>query len=248
MDLYPAIFQRKSIRNFTPTPLDENTLKEISEQLNNLKPLYENIQIEFRILSTKDVNQRFMKKAPHYLAAFCEIADGYKTNLGFMMQQMDLFLSANGIGSCWQGIPSVTKEVQKSTDLKFIILIAFGKPEEPLYRSDISEFQRKSYPEISNNTEIPEIIESARLAPSATNNQPWFFTGNRNIIHAYIGKPGILKKIVAGRYPPIDIGIALCHLNIAVLHFNKKTSLVFDKTAKNNPPNNMEYVASLKIT
>ena len=248
MDLYPAIFQRKSIRNFTPTPLDENTLKEISEQLNNLKPLYENKKIDFKILSTKDVNQRMMKKAPHYLAAFCEVTDGYKTNLGFMMQQMDLFMSAKGIGSCWQGIPSVTKEVQKSTDLKFTILIAFGKAREPLYRSDISEFKRKSYSEISSNTEIPKIIEAARLAPSATNNQPWFFTGNRNIIHAYIGKPGLLKKILTGKYPPIDIGIALCHLNIAARHFNKKTSFVFDETAAKNPPNNTEYVASMKIT
>lgn len=248
MDLYPAIFQRKSIRNFIPTPLDEDNLNKITEQLKNLKPLYEDIKIDFKILSTREVNQRMMKKAPHYLAVFSEVKKGYKTNVGFMMQQIDLFLSANGIGSCWQGIPSITKEVQKSTDLKFIILIAFGKAKEILYRSDISGFKRKTYPEISSNTDIPEIIEAARLAPSATNSQPWFFTGDESIIHAYMCKPGLLKKIITGRYPPIDMGIALCHLNIAAEHFEKKTTLVFDESAAKEHPHNSEYVTSLKIT
>lgn len=246
-NLYNAIYRRKSVRNYDSTPLDQETLNEISDQIKILKPLYEDIRTEFKILSSGDVHRRLMKKAPHYIAGFSEIKENYKTNLGFMMQQMDLFLSANGIGTCWQGIPTISKEVKKGTPLKFIILLAFGKAKEPLYRSDISEFKRKTFQEISNNIESRELIEAARIAPSATNSQPWFFTGNKDIIHAYIVQLGVLKRVLAGKYPPIDMGIALCHIQIAAEHFGKKANLIFDKVARNNSPQNMDYVASLKI-
>nr|WP_243687870.1 nitroreductase family protein [Methanobacterium formicicum] len=29
--------------------------------------------------------------------------------MGFLLQQMDLFFSAHGLGSCWQGIPQPKK-------------------------------------------------------------------------------------------------------------------------------------------
>ena len=32
-DLYPAIFKRKSIRKYNPTPLDDDTLQDISKQV-----------------------------------------------------------------------------------------------------------------------------------------------------------------------------------------------------------------------
>jgi nitroreductase len=43
-DPYPIIFKRKSIRDYDLTPLDENTLTEISEYTNILKPLYYDIK------------------------------------------------------------------------------------------------------------------------------------------------------------------------------------------------------------
>ncbi len=114
-DLYSTIFKRKSIRNYDLTPLDENTLTEISNHLKGLDPLYDDIKTELKIISGNDVKRRMMKKAPHYIAVFSEAKEGYLTNVGFMLQQMDLFLSANGIGSCWQGIPKPKKEVLKSS-------------------------------------------------------------------------------------------------------------------------------------
>ena len=37
--VYEAIFKRKSIRDYDPTPLDSNRLEEITESLQTLKPL-----------------------------------------------------------------------------------------------------------------------------------------------------------------------------------------------------------------
>ena len=50
-ELYETIFKRKSIRNYDLTPLDQNTLEEISNHLNGLEPLYDDIKVEFKIIS-----------------------------------------------------------------------------------------------------------------------------------------------------------------------------------------------------
>ncbi|MDD3985984.1 MAG: nitroreductase family protein, partial [Methanobacterium sp.] len=109
-DYYSIIFKRKSIRNYDLTPLDNNKLKEVAGKIKDLIPLYNDIKTDIKIIYTEDVKQRFMKKAPYYLAIFSDTSEGYLTNIGFMIQQMDLFFSLNGIGSCWQGIPIPTKE------------------------------------------------------------------------------------------------------------------------------------------
>src|ERR1700690_3105583 len=124
VDIYDIIFKRKSIRKYDNSPLNESVLNRISEEINNLTPLYEDIKTDIKIISCADVKLRSMKQAPHYLAIFSENKEGHLTNLGFMLQQMDLLFSASGIGSCWQGIPSPKDHVKKSSELKFIILIA----------------------------------------------------------------------------------------------------------------------------
>lgn len=247
MDLYPTIFRRKSVRKYKTNPLNPETINEIESQIKDLKPFHEDIKTDFMILSHEEVNQRMMKKAPHYIAAFSEDKKGYQTNIGYMLQQMDLYLSHKGLGTCWQGIPSITKTVRERTDLKFVILMAFGEADEQLYRSDVSEFKRKSFQEISSNQEATEIIEAARMAPSATNSQPWFFTGDEKVIHAYMAQPGLIKRLFAGKYPPIDMGIAIYHLRLAGEHFGYKLSLVEDEEARKNSPENKEYVISLKL-
>jgi nitroreductase len=246
-DLYQTIFKRKSIRTYDLTPLDENTLNEIKGYLRTLKPLYSDIKTELKILSSDDVKRRMMKKAPHYIAVFSQAKEGYLINVGFMLQQMDLFFSANGLGSCWQGIPKPKPKVLKSTDLEFVILMAFGKSKDPLHRNSSSEFKRKTLQEITDNDGAFELLEAVRLAPSATNRQPWFFTGDESLIHAYNVKPNRIIAILVKKYIPIDMGIAMYHLKLAAEHFGKTTNILFDKSAAKNPPKRYEYVASLEI-
>jgi len=48
-------------------------------------------------------------------------------------------------------------------------------------------------------------LEPARLAPSAVNSQPWYFTHEGDTIHVWCSKKG----------SPLDTGIALAHLYVA---------------------------------
>ncbi len=243
-DLYSTIFQRKSIRKYNLDPLDEDTLKEIRDHLQTLKPLHKDIKIEFKILSPNVVQRRMMRKAPHYIAVFSELKKSYLSNAGFMLQQMDLFFSANGLGSCWQGIPTLKKEGLASSRLKFIILMAFGKPQETLHRTKTSQFKRKSLQEISDIKGADDLLETARLAPSARNAQEWFFTGDKHLIHSYYRKPSPIQGLLIKKYPPMDVGISLYHLKLGAEHFGKETEIIFDDPEDNNL-NEYDYVASL---
>ncbi len=246
-NLYETIFKRKSIREYDLTPLDGHTVAEVMARTSALKPLYDDIKIEMKLLSQKDVKGLLLAKAPHYLAVFSETKDGYLTNAGFMLQQMDLFFSANGIGSCWQGMPKPTKEILNSSKLEFVILMAFGKPKERLHRESVSEFKRKPLGEITDAKGADELLEPARLAPSAVNRQQWFFTGSASTLHAYRAKSSFLTAFMFERMSKISIGIAICHVWIAAKHFGKEVEFIRDKEAQNKPPTGHEYVISTRI-
>jgi nitroreductase len=177
--LYEAIFKRKSIRNYDSAPINQKRLEEISENLHSLKPMLAGIKTEFRIISANEVIRKFRNNAPHYVAAFSEAKDAYKTNVGFMLQQMDLYFSANGLGSCWLGIPQPTKEITESSNLEFIILMSFGNSRETLHRTNVSQFKREPLSKITNIEGADELLEPAGLAPSAVNLQNWYFTGKK---------------------------------------------------------------------
>jgi nitroreductase len=246
-ELYNAIFKRKSIRDYDPTPLDSNRNEDISKNLQSLKPMLNDIKTEFKIITPEQVTRKFNNKAPSFIAAFSEAKDAYKVNVGFMLQQMDLYLSSTGSGSCWLGIPQPTKEVIASSNLEFIILMSFGNSKEKLYRSSVSEFKRQSMSDITDIKGEEELLEPVRLAPSAINLQNWYFTGDKNTIHAYSSKPNFLRNIVGGSYFPVNMGIALCHLQLAAEHLGRKTKFVFDSSRDKNPPKNRTYVATLEM-
>jgi nitroreductase len=246
-NLYETIFKRKSIRDYDLTPLDGRMLAEIMAHTNALKPLFDGIKIEMKLLSPPDVKGLFLAKAPHYLAIFSEPKDGYLTNAGFMLQQMDLFFSANGIGSCWQGMPKPTKEILNKSKLEFVILMAFGRPKEKLHRESVSQFKRKPVGEITDIKGADQLLEPARLAPSAMNRQQWFFTGNASTIHAYRAKSSFITAFMMDRMSKVSMGIAICHVWIAAKHFGKEVEFVNDKEAQKNPPSGCDYVITIKI-
>jgi hypothetical protein len=144
-------------------------------------------------------------------------------------------------------MPKPTKEILNSSKLEFVILLAFGKPKEKLYRESVSEFKRKPLGEITDIQGADELLEPARLAPSAVNRQQWFFTGSAGTIHAYRAKSSILTAFMFERMSKISMGIAICHVWIAAKHSGKEVEFIGDKEAQNNPPSGHDYVITIKI-
>ena len=242
-ELYKAIFHRKSVRKYDVSPLPESAIEEIIRFAGDAKPLDEDIKYEFLCIDPGQVRNLAPVKAPHYLCLYSEKKDGYYMNAGFILQQVDLYLSANGFGSCWLGMGKPAG-INRPNGMEYIIMLAFGKAAEPVHRKDISEFKRSAISEISCVPDADAILEASRLAPSANNTQPWLFIGSAREIMVCRKKFNPIKAAIYGGFNRIDIGIALCHLWLSALDQGKNAR--FD-CRKENAPGGFEFMAKVRI-
>jgi nitroreductase len=254
-ELYDAIFSRKAIRKFDPTPLGDEVVTEIKTFMDNeLVPMNAGIAIQHQIVARKDMRGMLATKAQQYIPVFSEPKEGYAVNVGFTMQQVDLFLSTKGIGSCWQAMPRPGKGLKSAASGEYLIALVIGSPVEPLHRKDRSEFARKTVSQISSippgDAVMDDVLEAARLAPSGTNNQPWFFTGDaeNSVLHAYCRKANALLKRIFHKMNEISMGIALCHAWLALEHEGKTPEFVVDGAARDHPPKGYSYISSLHFS
>lgn len=211
MELKDKIYQRKSARKYTPEPVNEQTLVQILDFCHQAQPLYPDISFKAMVVNREQVRFYLPWKTPQLLAIFSETKPGYLENIGFVFQQVELYLQSIGLGACWLGLGKFRKtELPQVEGMEFVIFIAFGHPEEPAIRTELSQFQRKALVEISDREDSR--LECARLAPSSTNSQPWYFTHEGEIIHAFCCEAGFVRHKLLGSMNRIDMGIALSHL------------------------------------
>lgn len=229
-ELYQAIYKRKSIRKYEEYRLSEKELTEIKDFLNEAKVLDPEIKFEAKIVNSDGVKSLLPIKSPHYLQFFSEKKGDYLLNAGFILQQLDLYLSANNLGSCWFGLAKPKKEIIAESDLEYIITLVFGRPSEATLRDSIEDFDRKPLSEIKEGENHYELLEAARLAPSATNGQPWYFISEEKQIHLYQLEPNFIKKFFYEKMNRIDMGIVLAHLWLAAKEHNN--NFEFEKLEK----------------
>ncbi len=244
-ELYDAIFKRKSVRKYQMTPLTNETLEQLEAYIGTLNKLDEKINVEFDILSSENVKGMFAIKAPHYICIYSEKKEGYLVNAGFLMQQIDLYFSANNLGSCWLGMAKPDKGAPLTRNgLEFIVMLAFGSPAEPVHRTGKEQFKRNSLSEITSINDAEQLLEPVRLAPSATNSQPWFFSGEAKEVIVSRKKLNLLKAQLLGKMNNIDTGIALCHLWLSADQQGKNVTFDF---REGQAPEGYEFMAKVTI-
>ena len=213
MDLKETIYKRQSIRKYDKTPLSEETLSDIREFIDNACVLNHDIEWSYDIVGKDNVKMLQRFKSPHYLLIFSETKSNYLQNIGFIFQQVDLYLQSRGIGSCWIGAGSPKNYENPNPNQEFVILLIFGNPSGELYR-DRSQFKRKIICEISDDRDSKLI--PAQLAPSAANSQTWYFTHNADgSYNLYRNKRKLRLNKKMEVWNQIDMGIALAHMYIA---------------------------------
>ena len=235
MTLEEMMFCRKSCRSYTNVSVDEKlreTIKAFS-----MKPLYPNIKVHWEIVSRNQVHTIFPWAPPQLIAIYSEETEGWLENVGFLFQQMDLYLQSIGLGACWMGIGRMNAKTAPVVEgMRFVILLAFGHPKGDQLRRDETEFKRKTMEQISDRAD-PR-LEPVRLAPSAVNSQPWYFVHEEDVLHAY----RICNEKRLSYMNQIDIGIALAHLYVA----NRETFRFF-KAEECPKLADMEYTGSVAL-
>lgn len=216
------IFKRKSMRKFDKfLSISHEELEKINQQINMLEPLITNIKSQIDLVDRKLTTA---KRGEYCLLMFSEEKPGYLQNAGYMLEQLDLFLTSLNIGVCWYGVAK--PKIRVDNDLKYVIMLAMGKCLPENFRQNISEFKRKDVQLIWEGHFMPDIANVVRLAPSGCNLQPWRFFCDENEICVY--RDVNMKRFPAKKkafynktdFSYIDMGIVLYYLEIALIYKN----------------------------
>lgn len=211
MNLNEVIYKRKSVRSYTNQSVDDATLAKIRSFAENARPLYPEIKTRMEIADRSSVRCIFPWTTQQLISIYTEDAPGDLENIGFIYQQLDLYLQSLGLGACWLGMGRM-KKLPAEKGMKFAIMLAFGHPKGAAQRASLDEFKRKNLSEISD---IPdERLKPAQFAPSSVNSQPWRFTHEGDTIHVHCVQQGMMKAVLSD-FNRIDTGIALAHMYVA---------------------------------
>ena len=231
-NLYDMIFKRKSFhlfRNIGNEHISDGELKDIGEYFNTLKPLVDDIKVKIKIVQDGVTCKRGQE---YSILFYSEKKDNYLQNIGYLGEQLDLYLVSRNIGTLWFGIGKV--EEKQLDGLDYVIMIAIAKVDSAdKFRKDMFKSKRKELNEIWQGDNYLKIANIVRFTPSACNTQPWKVESSENELKVYRyrkeGKRGIMPKDRVIYYNQIDIGIFLCFLE-----------LCFDK-------NNIKYNRNLYV-
>lgn len=218
MNLYDAVFKRKSMRKFNDNlKISEEEMQLIRDKLTEIKPLADGIEVEFIIKRRQETNCKF--NAEYCILAYTQEKPLWKENIGYMLEQLDLYLTTLNIGCCWYGMGRTD---EKELDGKrYAIMFSFGKSDEKDFRTDVKQFDRKNAAEICNGELPNKIANAVRLAPSACNSQPWHAEYIDNIIYVYRKRKtdNVLTRALSKYFNGFDMGIFLFILEISLARY-----------------------------
>ncbi|MDR2084574.1 MAG: nitroreductase family protein [Bacteroidales bacterium] len=265
MSIIENIKKRTSIRTYKGEPLKENDKNRILQYVNNLEqPLGGKARIELvskQLGGNKSIKlgtYGVISGANDYLLLVYEDGVLAKENSGYMFEQVVLFCTSLGLGTCWLGgtlkRSDFKKEININESEKLSIVSPVGYPAdkrsfiEKLMRSGANSANRKPFETLffENDFQTPLTektsrkyftpLEMVRLAPSASNSQPWRIILKDNELHFYNSNSGMFSEN--------DMGIALCHFNETCKEL--KIGGKFEILPKNEIPQKekMKYVIS----
>lgn len=214
--LYEQIFRRKSYHTFrerSGESITNDELEAILSAYKGFEPLND-IKTDIKIVPAEDTTCR--RNEQFCIMLFSEKKPGYLQNIGYLGEQLDLYLVSKNIGSLWFGIAK-SNEVYNGLD--YVIMIAIAKVSS--FRKDMFKAKRKELSEIWQGEQL-DIANIVRFAPSACNSQPWFVENINNELYVYrkskSGRVGIMPRNASIYYNQIDIGIFMCFLELCLLN------------------------------
>ena len=251
MELYDAIFYRKSIKNYSNKSIKETLMNEVKSACSNLTYINKELNIKAHVVDRGHIIHFLMGKkcnikAPHYIVVTSDKGEDYLQNVGFALENVVLKLTSLGLATCWiesklkredilEFINLDTTEIDEENEEEVeinleepIAVIAFGYPDKEtnLFRKKDDKLDRKRINHISRKLDRRwiKILKAVRVAPSIKNTQPWMFYNKDNNIYIYQENQ---KKSIEDM-SKISMGIALRHFDLACKNYDM--NIMYEKT------------------
>jgi len=268
------IRKRSSKRDYQNIPFSAEELNQIEQILDSLPAAPFATSADFRLIHKSIATSQkvklgtygFIRGAQYFIIGKCLNKPDNLVDYGFQMEWIILQMTAMDLGTCWLGgsfrrsefakliplqdneiIPAITP-VGYSTEARSIrdnvIRLGAGsnrrKPWSELYFED-------NWTQPLNSNKIGEyatVLEMVRLAPSASNRQPWRIIKRDNVFDFYLQRqPGTYLRLSRTDLQRIDLGIAMCHFELAAKELNLRGNW-FVRNYPENLPENVEYISS----
>ena len=166
-------------------------------------------------------------------------------DFGYCMEKLILYCAQLDIGTCWLGGTYNKTSFSTSIDLQedeFIPAVTpvgyFGARKriiDKLFRHAAGSDNRKPFDELffseTFSQQLTEkerstygfFLEMVRLAPSASNKQPWRIVLVNNVFYFYLKRtPKYKSKFMQSDLQRVDIGISMSHFDLALSEKNVK--------------------------
>ena len=254
MNLYEAMFVRKSVRSYRMEELDAKLMEHITGFFSQLKPYKSSIEYDMLIVdNTKDdekLKGMWKVKAPYYLLFSSELKQDYLINAGFLLQQMVLYLTARGLGSCYQGGIKPSLALKSKLKYDYVMALTFGKSDKNIYRPSekakrLSEESLVVYKEEVGES-IKTIMQSAILSPSSYNTQPWRFVVYRNRIHVFCKKSRYFSSVLSDN-KLIDMGVVMANIMQAADELWLDATPIKSEVFSNKELKKNEYITTIVL-
>jgi nitroreductase len=185
---------------------------------------------------------------------------------GYCKELLILRAAELGLGTCWLGGTfssssfAMAINLQKGETLPTVSPIGYPAQRksfaEKIMRGVAGADKRKSWPELffADNFSTPltqaqaaiyaEALENIRLAPSASNKQPWrvLYDTRRNVFNFYIARTFSYKLMGMVSLQDIDLGIAMSHFSMTLQELRLKGKWLVDSTAPQEK--SLDYIVS----
>lgn len=267
------IKRRISVRNYEKKPLSEDMKKKLSAYIEGIKGPF-NAKVRFKLVDSTiaaDSNIKLgtygiIKGVSAFVASAVEKGDMSLEELGYELESFVLYATSLGLGTCWLGGTFKKGEFAKALELKetelLPIVTPIGYPASSqgivgsLMRTLAGSNNRKPWEELFFNNSFDksltkedsgnyaEALEMVRLAPSASNKQPWRIVREGDNFHFYISHTKGYASGLGFDMQKIDMGIAMCHFEFTLREAGIEGSWKNSKTNIKLPSESLEYIVS----
>lgn len=267
-----AVRKRYSVRNYIEKEISEENRSRIKDFIDSLDNPFGK-KVNFHYLDKNTIKDEqvlgtygFIKGATQYIGTTINLEPLSLEALGYELETLMLHLAHMGIGTCWLGgtfnRKGFAKAMNIGEDEVFPILTPYGYAaekkhvKEVLIRKISSADKRKDWDqlffkddfktnltkEMAGDFELP--LEMVRLAPSASNKQPWRILMDEKLFHFYEYKEPKYSDSFPYDIQRIDMGIAASHFDLSLKEkgINGSFRVIDEPSAE--LPENVEYVFS----
>ena len=123
MELYDAIFYRKSTRKYSNKKVKEGLLEEVKNACSQITYLNKELDIKAHVVDRGHLvhflmGKKCKVKAPHYIIVTSNKGNDYLQNIGFAMEEVVLKLTTLGLATCWLEFNIKREDILEFVDLE----------------------------------------------------------------------------------------------------------------------------------